>query len=358
MATARGRFQAFRVDYQDGNGNSINAYAQARQILAEVQRLAVANPNIKVGITYSANHNQTNVIRQAYGDRWENRDPRLTGIEGDNQAKVIKNLETLLQVVQYQHLQKNFRILPITTMTNDGSSFDTDWINRDLQYIDDFNKQGNIVLGWQNQDTQKNLARPFAIGGGADSRISLNAKLTDADKQQIQDQLLRMQNGQDLLLRMPTPARPVLPQTPPVVPPQAAVPSETIATILAALNLPSTPQPAGGPVWQATPPQSTEFNHHTFSKPAPQDNPAGAAAYTFTVSPKDEISTRDTTLETFQAMLESFKAVYPNDVPNIKAPDRLVDLWKRALQDRGFDNAQVNNEPVTPPRSRLTPSSS
>lgn len=156
---------------------------QAEMILEEVNYFYQKGYK-QVGITYSANHDQTEKINQDYKNgQW------YTGTSGANQADVMSHVESLLKTdSRYAHLQSVFRILPITTCEHEGAATKVDekkmdqWLDHDLQNVNNFMKQDkNVVIGWQNQLTKDNKAAPFAIGGGVSQ-----AQLTAQQNQKIQ----------------------------------------------------------------------------------------------------------------------------------------------------------------------------
>ncbi|MGL6030027.1 MAG: hypothetical protein ACRC0B_07005 [Legionella sp.] len=150
-----------------------NAQQQAKQILDKAQAL-YQQGHEKVGITYSANQDQTETIKQTYGrGQWQTR------TSGANQAAVMAAVEQLLATPEYQHLQTVFRIVPITTMEygrRNNTALDGDVqqsLNDASQFIDD----GGYLLGWANQLTNGSVA----IGGGVAAQSQ-----TSAQKEMIQ----------------------------------------------------------------------------------------------------------------------------------------------------------------------------
>lgn len=150
----------FRVDFEK-NGTSVSSRAQAIQILDEVARLH-ANGAKTVGITYSANQDQTDKITDTYKKGgWK------TGTNGANQAAVISQIEQLLTEPKYQHLQSVYRTVPITTMKFDSKGkavpADDTSVKESLKHASQFMKDGGVLLGWTNQKTPQGS---LAIGGG------------------------------------------------------------------------------------------------------------------------------------------------------------------------------------------------
>jgi hypothetical protein len=149
-------------DHNINQTHIISSETQAQAILNKLTSLA-SQGYIKVGITYSANHQQTEAIRACYTGPG----PYLTDTNGSNQADVIEALEDLINTPEHEYLQNIFRILPITTCsyTATGRKPTTnEWLYEDLRAIETFLKHdGNVVLGWQNQITNGNH---YPIGGG------------------------------------------------------------------------------------------------------------------------------------------------------------------------------------------------
>ena len=155
-----------------------SAKEQATKILAVVS-LYHQKGYQKIGITYSANHDQTIKIKQSYRDgEWQTNVFR----NGKNQSKVMEELEKLLALKENSHLQNIFRILPITTCDKSGGKGKVEqaWLDRDLEDIEAFIKNPNhLVLGWKNQDSGDG----YAIGGG------VSKKLLPKQNKFIQDKL-------------------------------------------------------------------------------------------------------------------------------------------------------------------------
>lgn len=174
----RGLFAPLIIDYITTSG----ANAQAKVILRTVDSLH-AQGFERVGITYSANNDQSKTIAAIYNQgEWN------TATNGGNQAAVMAAVEELLHAKEFQHMQHVFRILPITTCAQAGGigAVEDQWLDRDLENIDNFLKDGGAVLGWQNQNTSKNPRAPFAIGGG------ISQQLTSEQNQRVQSTLLRL----------------------------------------------------------------------------------------------------------------------------------------------------------------------
>ena len=161
-----------------------SAIRQAKMILAQVALFHKAGYK-KVGIIYSANYDQTQSIANAYAKgEWQ------TGIDGGNQAEVLNFVEGLLTSPSYEHLQHIFCILPITTCAQSGGvgAVEQEWLENDIKKINVFMQQdGSALLGWQNQNTQKNPKSPFAVGGG------ISQQLTAKQNEFIQKSLLTLQ---------------------------------------------------------------------------------------------------------------------------------------------------------------------
>jgi hypothetical protein len=151
-----GTFYPFLLPFSE-QGKSISAEEQARRIIAEAaQRIGVNTPGF--GITYSANYNQTQTIREVYAHGiWR------TGISGANQAQVMTCIETL-QETEFQSFQNKIRIVPITTMTYSdfGGWTHRQVVEQDLEAIHELLNAGWIIAAWVNQVSDPD----FAIGGG------------------------------------------------------------------------------------------------------------------------------------------------------------------------------------------------
>lgn len=166
----------FRVDFEK-DGTSVSSRAQAIKILDEVARLH-ANGAKTVGITYSANKDQTDKIIDTY-----NKGGWKTGTSGANQATVISEIEQLLTEPKYKHLQSVYRTVPITTMEYDSKgkpapAKDTA-VKQSLDHASQFMESGGVLLGWTNQKTPPGK---LAIGGGVAAGVQ-----TPGQKQMIND---------------------------------------------------------------------------------------------------------------------------------------------------------------------------
>ena len=175
------------------NHKKLSNKEQAKMILDRVRALKKQYPGKKVGITYSANEDQTIKIAETYGNGGYN-----TGTTGANQAEVIAEIEKLLRTDDYKDCQNTFRIIPVTTIlrkTKDNEAR----INLDLTNAEKFLSDGNIVLGWVNAyglNNKSNSAvsdnivgglylspnkvKEYAIGGGI-------AKLPDVLSSRVQN---------------------------------------------------------------------------------------------------------------------------------------------------------------------------
>jgi len=162
------------------NFETLSTEQQARKILDQVNELNQLGYK-KIAITYSANDQQTSVIREYNRD--DNPNKKLT-IAGANQAAVIAEISQLLSS-EYKHLIPVFCVMPLTTISFGGKLADkTDEI--DLDYIEKFMQESNhAILGWQNQKTYPH----YAVGGGVDAAMPANCKLTQEQKENIQTKL-------------------------------------------------------------------------------------------------------------------------------------------------------------------------
>ena len=179
---AKGTFINFYLPYAQ-DGVRIPDQEQAKAILTKAKEL-IGNGAKGVGITYSANYGQTREIERIYfAGGWK------TQTRGANQAEVICSMESLM-VREYDSLQGQVHILPITTMNayTDGverwnEDVQLGIVTTDLDRIKIYLESGWHILGWQNQSTIKNSTSPYAVGGGI-------AQLPDLVKDKIQATLI------------------------------------------------------------------------------------------------------------------------------------------------------------------------
>ena len=150
----------FKLTYGQLRDHDADINRQAIVILQKVQEEKNLNPNVVVGITYSANDGQTAAIRKA--SKQNEALPQITGV---NQAKVMERVRNLLLTDAWQHLKRNFWILPITT-TFYGREQPRNRefigiVKNDLDKISAFEQNPNhVVLLWRNQELD------YAVGGG------------------------------------------------------------------------------------------------------------------------------------------------------------------------------------------------
>ena len=89
----------------------------------------------------------------------------MAGIDGANQAQVMKAMEAHLGDQDWSKLQMKVRIARITTIPDRGSDH-VQIVQADVARIHDQLDQGWAILGWQNQTTVHRKDHPYAIGGG------------------------------------------------------------------------------------------------------------------------------------------------------------------------------------------------
>jgi hypothetical protein len=159
----RGYFRAIEVHFSK---KPDDAKRQAIYILDHIRQLRLEEPELVVGLTYSANENQTIHIRETYQKgEWN------TQTNGSNQATVIAEIEKQL-ATDYQDLQSAFRILPITSIPTQeqhkSQSGRAALLTEDLEAIRQFtNEPNHVVLAWQNQlKNDRSQFSKYAIGGG------------------------------------------------------------------------------------------------------------------------------------------------------------------------------------------------
>lgn len=162
-----GAFINFLLPFKK-DGETISAKEQAKKILQKSQEL-VRNGSKGVGITYSANYDQTIKIAETYKQgKW------FTDTNGANQANVMHQMEALMHTHPYEDLQGKLRIVPITTMDGYSSKprpkpwsvTHKDIVKADLERIKAYLEDGWDILGWQNQTTIDDPKHPYAVGGG------------------------------------------------------------------------------------------------------------------------------------------------------------------------------------------------
>lgn len=151
---ATGAFIDFPLNYQELTDDQ-----QAIAILVKGKQLLAAGFPV-VAITYSANEGQTRALAKAYAAG-----NYMAGIDGLNQAQVMKAMEAHLGDQDWKEVQMKVRIAPITTIPDKGTD-PPQIVKADIARIHDQLDQGWAILGWQNQTTVHQDKHPYAIGGG------------------------------------------------------------------------------------------------------------------------------------------------------------------------------------------------
>lgn len=178
MDTRKGKFAPTYIDWVDKTDEE-----QAIEILG-LAKVYHAEGYKKIGITYSANHEQSMAINKCYQqNKWQ------TNIRGRNQAAVIAEVERLLLTDKYQHLQNVFQILPISTCARPGGigAVEMQWLQEELNALDTFITDKNFILGWQDSTSIIRKDSPYAVGGG------LSKQLTAEQNKLIQDTLINIE---------------------------------------------------------------------------------------------------------------------------------------------------------------------
>lgn len=168
----KGWIERLNITYQDKSHPTSNGpKAQAQVIINRVLNLLRENPNVfQVGITYAANDEQSKALYEMYRLHG-----KLPDIYGNNQAAVMHELLKLLND-SYQDLVPVIKIMPITTCIQGGGTLSPkpENVMEEIKRIEEFVKEGGVLLGWQNQNTVNNENHPFAIGGGVAQNFSDN----------------------------------------------------------------------------------------------------------------------------------------------------------------------------------------
>lgn len=185
---------------------------QAKEILDHVMYYHLKYGYTKVGITYSANNDQTEeqIYRNYFSDldkenkkkhpSYINNKWKLTNVGGTGQAAVMEQVEILLndnsEENPYRHLRKIFFILPITTCAKPSGegAVKNDWLIRDMANLESFITKGRgLVLGWQNEVANQDANKKYAVGGGMSRLADATAKMEDGTLQDdwVQTQLIQ-----------------------------------------------------------------------------------------------------------------------------------------------------------------------
>ncbi|WP_209328761.1 hypothetical protein [Lunatimonas salinarum] len=144
---------------------------QARTILAKVKEVLELG-YAGVAITYSANFQQRNKIRDTYASgQWQ------TYTQGANQADVMRELEVFLDTMEFEPIRYKVRMAPITTLTYSdfGGKAQREVVEEDFAYLAGLLTAGWAVLGWINDLSSGR----YAVGGGV-------VKLSDEMEERIQ----------------------------------------------------------------------------------------------------------------------------------------------------------------------------
>lgn len=222
-----GKVAQFFMTFNKDNNGGLSGYDQCRKIVNVVKCL-ITKGYKHIGLTYSANQEQTNKIWKEYNyptakdfDNEKEKTILQTGIGGTNQAETIgihnkkeKNTEgkwvdmspeekttyiddlTRNSSDENSNFRKAFRIIPFSTMATGGGTTEVNIgspgdINGCIEAAKNFLQlEKSIILGWCNQDieilTDSNKDSfnkdytiddagkfPFAIGGGIGGKAKL-----------------------------------------------------------------------------------------------------------------------------------------------------------------------------------------
>lgn len=159
-----GQFINFFLKFKSPSSpDGLDNLAQAQAILSKARTL-IDTGQTGVAITYSANEGQTKDLEKAYASG------EFSGnISGDNQAKVMRAMETALGNPAWSDLQLKLRIAPITTIPYGSDPLKI--VQEDLARIKAYLQSGWAILGWQNQGTVGDAGHPYAIGGGVVAKL-------------------------------------------------------------------------------------------------------------------------------------------------------------------------------------------
>jgi len=271
-----GKIHPFQVPFEDAKGKGIGAQAQAAQILADMQAMLTERPDAKIGITYSANNDQSESIINGYktGD---------CSIGGSNQGAVFT---IVAAEIKKRGWNDKVHILPVSTCLHSGGAdaVDDQIVKRDAQNIAQHLGAGWVVLGLQNQHL-KNTPNKYSIGGGVAAKVwkgklqaSMNTALEQmtAGVETISNDLLGLkavyqagkQNPSALLLKQQPTATPAKP-SPPTPVAQQKTPSAPQPTDLDSKDTTEPPKPAN--------PLSKKFANVAETFPPPPKPPIIAA---------------------------------------------------------------------------------
>ena len=185
-----GHFLPFNLAYKTQGGVEISAKSQAETFLDAALKLYDGGKGYqKVGLTYSANHDQTIKIKDTFdmGD-WR------TGTSGEHQAAVLHEAEALMETEKYKSLHGVVQWMPFTTMVGSEGKFEPKWVTDDINNLNQFmSDEGRILLGWQNQGTVTNEQKPFAIGGGVAEGLDDSKKASEKQLTSFQEELKKFQ---------------------------------------------------------------------------------------------------------------------------------------------------------------------
>lgn len=192
--------QFFMTFEKDGNGG-LKSNEQAQKII-NVVRCLIAKGYKRIGLTYSANQDQTaeifndyNYNKDSSGNKFaDNEEKNISSrvLGGANQANILTKLNNKINSdASYSDFKKAFRIIPFTTMRYEkqgdplkevGVELDESKPGNNTECIEAASKflelEDSIILGWCNQDCSDmndtaDTKQKFAIGGGIAASLSL-----------------------------------------------------------------------------------------------------------------------------------------------------------------------------------------
>jgi len=235
--------------------------SQQAQKITNVVKCLIAKGYKHIGLTYSANQDQT---IQVFGDykydknlstnTFENDQEKNIStqiLNGSNQAAVLTKLNDIVKdSTSYSNFKKAFRVIPFTTMryikaTDSGKVTASDLNETDsgnnkecVAVAEEFLKlDDSIILGWCNQDCDgmddtSSTKQKFAIGGG------IAAGLPKAKNTYIPEYLKFLESkwGQEVQKIVdtcsPSPTSVDSPDSPPPPPPKPAPPKIPFTEVL------------------------------------------------------------------------------------------------------------------------------
>ncbi|MBP9726360.1 MAG: hypothetical protein KBD83_02690 [Gammaproteobacteria bacterium] len=200
--------ESFLSQTPDESGRK-SANAQALRVFTELQTRLKNDPNLKIGILYSANDIQARIFHETYlynPNLNDNEEIRALPELGENVGGQAIFFRELIKLINANKMAEKIHILPIATSLRGGSDKSPSnrvslvEINRDLIAIEHHLNYGFAIYGIPGNPKVNGR---YSIGGGYSEEF-VNAKCIQHGNrvltrgEYLQEQLIRLEEGNNL----------------------------------------------------------------------------------------------------------------------------------------------------------------